>query len=841
MATGSGKTLVIVKLLEMLGYLIKQKEIPDNDILFLTYREDLIDQFKNHIDEFNKTFGYKIYLYDLKDYAKVKHDNKLRFGNEIDVFYYRSDLISDEQKDKIVDFKNYDNNGKWYILLDEAHKGDREDSKRQFFYSILSRNGFLFNFSATFTDNIDYATCVYNFNLARFIEEGYGKHIYISKENINALGNKKSNIETEKQKILLKIFVLQTIINNHYNKIQQIKKHLYHKPLLLTLVNSVNTEDSDLELFFKEIEKIANGNLDDAILNQAKEELKSEITSKDIKYEFEDQQLNQDIISEIDNITYQSILEAVFNSKTNGIIEILKIPSNKQELVFKLKTSDKPFALMKIGDISEWIKNKLTGYEIIERFENESIFKQLNKSDEINILMGSRSFYEGWDSNRPNIILYINIGKGIDARKFVLQSIGRGVRIEPIPNQRKRLQYLYNNNEIDNLLYDNVKTKINALETLFVFGTKADNLIPKYKNSDTIIAEETNIIKFPIHPEDFELVKKYYSFLGDKIVLCKYDCDIRVLKKFKEIFGDKQKDNYFIFDNNYNRINNPDILLNSIFNHFSNKVKEFEDFKKLENEIIHFKRITITKDKLDDIRKNIEKVKNSRDEDKRKNELKIKYENKEISLDEYTKRIEEIARNLCKEAEITYNQNDKIKIKLLTNHYYIPILLSENEKLNFLKHIVKNKSEIEFLNELEKYLKREDNFFKNFDWWYFSKIDETLDEVYIPYYQPKTNRIEKFKPDFIFWLKKGNEYTILFIDPKGTEHTDALRKIDGYTRIFEEGDRKKKKAKIFSYDNDNYKFNVKIKLFLWTKEGTASGTEGYQDYWIDKFDNNLFN
>lgn len=68
---------------------------------------------------------------------------------------------------------------------------------------------------------------------------------------------------------------------------------------------------------------------------------------------------------------------------------------------------------------------------------------------------------------------------------------------------------------------------------------------------------------------------------------------------------------------------------------------------------------------------------------------------------------------------------------------------------------------------------------------FLSKIDETLDEVYIPYYRPKTNRTEKLKPDFIFWLKKGNDYTILFIDPKGTEYTDAYRKIDGYSKIFE--------------------------------------------------------
>jgi restriction endonuclease len=58
--------------------------------------------------------------------------------------------------------------------------------------------------------------------------------------------------------------------------------------------------------------------------------------------------------------------------------------------------------------------------------------------------MGSRSFYEGWDSNRPNLLLFVNIGVGSDAKKFVLQSVGRGIRIEPQKNMRKRLQNLFN-------------------------------------------------------------------------------------------------------------------------------------------------------------------------------------------------------------------------------------------------------------------------------------------------------------------------------------------------------------------------------------------------------------
>ncbi len=194
----------------------------------MAHRDDLLDQFKNHVEEFNSfNFYTKINLKNLRDYESVKRENTLPFAkNEITVFYYRSDLISDEHKEKIVNFKNYDNGGKWYVLLDEAHKGDKEDSKRQILYSILSRNGFLFNFSATFTDPRDFATCVFNFNLSRFVEEGYGKHIYVSSAEINAFRGQGDFAPIEKQKIISKTLLLLTYINKHYEKIRKVTNTL---------------------------------------------------------------------------------------------------------------------------------------------------------------------------------------------------------------------------------------------------------------------------------------------------------------------------------------------------------------------------------------------------------------------------------------------------------------------------------------------------------------------------------------------------------------------------------------------------------------------------------------
>ena len=251
---------------------------------------------------------------------------------------------------------------------------------------------------------------------------------------------------------------------------------MYHKPLLLTLVNSVNTEDADLKLFFRELERIGQGAIDEDLL-KAIDELLSELKGEP-DFMFEEGRSIKIDEARLRNITKDDILKYVYNSSTSGEIEVLVRQSDRKELAFKLKTSDRPFALIKIGDISGWLKEELAGYEVQERFEDESYFENLNKEEsEINILMGSRSFYEGWDSNRPNVINFINIGMGEDAKKFILQSVGRGVRIEPIKNKRKRLLQLYNAGEIDKDLFDLLKYKALPIETLFIFGTNRDALV----------------------------------------------------------------------------------------------------------------------------------------------------------------------------------------------------------------------------------------------------------------------------------------------------------------------------------------------------------------------------
>ena len=851
MATGSGKTLIIVKLIELLGKLIAEKELPARDILFLAHRDDLLDQFKNHVEEFNSfNFDTKINIKNLRDYESVKRENALPFTkNEITVFYYRSDLISDEHKEKIVNFQNYDNGGRWYILLDEAHKGDKEESKRQILYSILSRNGFLFNFSATFTDPRDFATCAFNFNLSRFVEEGYGKHIYLSLAEISAFRGQGDFSPIEKQKIVLKTLLFLTYINKYFEKIRKVNSSLYHRPLLLTLVNSVDVEESDLELFFRELEKVAKNEIRANLLNQAKQELVREF-SEHSRFEFEelDCLVNADLISKLD---YKDILKYVLNAKTPGKIEVLKIPGNRNELIFRLMTAEKPFALIKIGDISGWLKDKLEGYEINESFENESYFRRINRDDsDINVLMGSRSFYEGWDSNRPNLLLFVNIGVGSDAKKFVLQSVGRGVRIEPQKYQRKRLQNLFNAKEVKEQLFEKVKNLILPIESLFVFGTNAENLkeiiktlkeekqdknlgeafilnpeaqgkillIPVYKDSERIFAEEKDPQRYFVSREDFDFTKEFYGYLGEKIALAKYDCEVKVLKKAKESF--EKEGRYYDFGEK-SSLFDPELILGRIFDYLGVKSKEFEKFKELENEIVHFKKIRFSDgEKYKEIKKKIEEVRHfpqrQRELDKQYGKIPRKEFERQMSLFEQAGNFE--------------MKNQRIKIKYLANHYYLPVIVSEAEKIDYLNHIINVDSEVRFIEQLEEYLAKPDNVFAQFDWWMFSKLDQTLDEVFIPYYNPKDNSIANFKPDFIFWMQKGKRYLILFVDPKGTEHADGYRKIDGYSRIFETGE--KKECKEFSYNG----FIINTKLLLKPKRGIAEVLDNYKKYWFDNFE-----
>jgi hypothetical protein len=822
MATGSGKTLVLIKLIEFLHQLATYNHIPKNDILILAPKPEILNQIKEHIEVFNKNSSVKIILKDLREFEKSKHlQTSLYEPDGITVFYYRSDNINDVDKTEQLSYKTVLNNGKWYVLLDEAHKGDKEDSIRQAYYSILAHKGFIFSFSASFTDTVDIVTTAYNFNLKKFIETGYGKHITVSGEEYkNWNKNKEDYSETEKTEMVVKSLLVLTAIKKEAEYIKTYHPDLYHNPLLITIANEVNTVDAELKLFFKQLAIVASGNYD---IEKAKEVLSSDLIIHK-SYQFNTAEIPSSFIQIIENISKEDILKYVFNASSYGKIEYTRILNNSREIAFRLKTADagQHFCLLVASDATKWSDNVLDNYEYTETPLTKSYFKEINsQTSGINILLGSRIFTEGWDSNRPNVVNFINIGVDEGAQKFVLQAIGRGVRIQPVSGIRKRLDYIVSPEETETLSrYIDIKAKADILkrnlplESLFLFATKKEVIknitenLSREKDADdwkivkhiakTAIPQELLIPKYeeviaeiPAYSINRDEYNDLLEFVGksagvqDKIVLMQSPINVsKTLVSTLEKIRIETNFNFTVSRSIRKPIDNL-LLLNQ---HFNQKPKRLKSFEPVLTEINHFDKIEVANlpdNELELLEQAIiDSIKGSKSEYNSVSDIVAAYTAKKLNDQQLQEQLD-LFNSKDKPNNYSYNG---LKLELntdfLVENYYNPIILTSEAHKQLFKHIVWVPSEVEFLKKLQENRDK----LEKYEWWYFSKIDQTTDDVSIPYYDTREQEYRNFFPDFVFWLKSkdSNKLIIKFIDPKGNVvgTGNAEDKAKGYENIF---------------------------------------------------------
>ncbi|MFT2648470.1 DEAD/DEAH box helicase family protein [Helicobacter pylori] len=834
MATGSGKTIVIIKLVELLSVTIRMGLIPKKNIMFFSANENLIKQFEKEIEKYNrgKDFSKQI---DFKNLKEVTHKDFHRapkgFFEKIALFYYRADLMNDEEsKENLLNYKDYWDNGENYVILDEAHKGNKSESKRQAIFSLLSLKGFLFNFSATFTEESDLITSVYNLSVGEWVKLGYGKEsVLLKKNNLNAFKDSKDLNDREKEIALLKALLLLGMQKRYKTE------GYFHDPLMLVFTHSVNVENSDAEIFFKTLARVIE-NDDGSDFLKAKEDLLEEI--KDPEFLFsanKDKDYKVKVFKEgLKSMDFKGLKEEVFYANS-GHIEVIINPKNNQEIAFKLNTSDKVFCLIRIGDITEWICEKLKSVKVVSKnlsFKEESYFSQIDRSS-INILVGSRTFETGWDSTRPSVILFLNIGLDDDAKKLVKQSFGRGVRIESVKNQRQRLAYL----DIDEAIKKDLKPNAAMLETLFVIPTnhasleailkiqkesenrgedrgswreiklektpiKHDLFVPCYRKEPTSILKIPENASFKMSEKNFKDLKEYFNLMSEKHFILKHEIydpkDYTTLKDMIQKGHFKKVSTWHYKDLDY--------MISEIKGKlYPNQKVPKDEFNALDNEkIVHFKRIKVKADKQEALIKTIQEVKEHVPLDKET--LRIKIAQGEIDPYDAEKH----------KQNKTFKVGDAELLKL-KEHYYTPLIKAKD--CDWLKHVVKVKSEIDFLQELQDQ-ETTKTLQENYDFWAFSKIDEHLDNLFIPYINNVAERC--FFPDFIFWLQKGGTQIICFIDPKGITYADYEHKADAY-KLF--------KDKIFNPKNDPH-FKIKVVLKFYGDKDRVG--DNYRDYWIQK-------
>ncbi|GAA8860075.1 hypothetical protein DUHN8_10550 [Helicobacter pylori] len=297
--------------------------------------------------------------------------------------------------------------------------------------------------------------------------------------------------------------------------------------------------------------------------------------------------------------------------------------------------------------------------------------------------------------------------------------------------------------------------------------------------------------------KNFKDLKEYFNLMSEKHFILKHEIydpkDYALLKDMIQTAHFKKVSTWHYKDLDY--------MISEIKGKlYPNQKVPKDEFNALDSEkIVHFKRVKVRADKKEKLIKTIQEVKEYAPLDKER----IKIAQGEI--DPY---------DAEKHKQDKTFKVDGAELSKLKEHYYTPLIKAKN--CDWLKHVVKVKSESDFLEEL---LKITETLQENYDFWVFSKIDEHLDNLFIPYIDNGATE-RKFFPDFIFWLQKGNTQIICFIDPKGSKHTDYEHKADAY-QLF--------KDKIFNpKDDPNLKIKVVLK-FYGNKDGVG---ERYRDDWI---------
>ncbi|GAA8568143.1 hypothetical protein KYTH29_11550 [Helicobacter pylori] len=605
----------------------------------------------------------------------------------------------------------------------------------------------------------------------------------------------------------------------------------FYDPLMLVFTHSVNVKNSDAEIFFKTLARVIE-NDDGSDFLKAKEDLLEELKNPEFLFsDDKDKDYKVKVFKEgLKSMDFKGLKEAVFYA-SNGHIEVIINPKNNQEIAFKLNTSDKVFCLIKIGDITEWICEKLKSVKVVSKnlsFKEESYFSQIDKSS-INILVGSRTFDTGWDSTRPSVILFLNIGLDDDAKKLVKQSFGRGVRIESVKNQRQRLAYL----EIDGAIKKALKPNATMLETLFVIPTNHASLeailkfqkesenkgedrgswreiklektpikhalfVPCYRKEQTNALKISQSASFKMSEKNFKDLKEYFHLMSEKHFILKHEIydpkDYALLKEMIQTAHFKKASTWHYKDLDY--------MISEIKGKlYPNQKVPKDEFNALDNEkIVHFKRVKVRADKKEKLIQTIQEVKEYAPLDKERKKIA------QGEIDPY---------DTEKHKQDKTFEVDGAELLKLKEHYYTPLIKAKN--CDWLKHVVKVKSESDFLEEL---LKITETLQENYDFWAFSKIDEHLDNLFIPYFNNAAER--RFFPDFIFWLQKGGTQIICFIDPKGSKHTDYEHKADAY-KLF--------KGKVFT-PKDNPHFKIKVVLKFYGNKDDVG--DKYKDDWIQK-------
>jgi hypothetical protein len=368
----------------------------------------------------------------------------------------------------------------------------------------------------------EYSKCIlFDYSYQYFYEDGYGKNYKIL--------NLKEFDEINKKLYLtasLLTFFQQKQIYQEFKSDAKLQDFYLENPLCIFVGSQVNTDESDIEeiiKFFKEF--LANTNESIRNIQVILEDKHSLVDGKNnrlfvttlqvlkIKYlkdqAIQSRQIYQDI---------QALLFHIENPNALHVhqLELDEMQNKNGEIAIKIYGMKKPFALINIGNASDFIKlikNKYPNMICHKNNLNDSLFQKLSEIDSpIQFLIGSKKFTEGWNNYRVSTMMLLNIGKTEGSE--IIQLFGRGIRLHGYQKQMKRRESI-NDEDLEKITYlsDTQKEYIDILETLYIFGLKAnymDNFREVLKDENIQIEKIEIVIQVPRSIDDHIIKSLYY-------------------------------------------------------------------------------------------------------------------------------------------------------------------------------------------------------------------------------------------------------------------------------------------------------------------------------------------
>ena len=194
---------------------------------------------------------------------------------------------------------------------------------------------------------------------------------------------------------------------------------------------------------------------------------------------------------------YDDILRDVFRAGGNPVLTLTKLSNAQSEI--GLKAGGDYFGVINVGDTNAFIRTLNTPgdrYQILpDDTQTISLFKNIDKKDDVRILIGAGKFREGWSSWRVSTIGLLHVGQNRGTQ--IIQIFGRGVRLK---GRTDGTSYTLKRSRAEDTVQR--PEHLPVLETLNVFGIKAAYMQTfKRVLEDSDVLHDFERFEVPVEPE----------------------------------------------------------------------------------------------------------------------------------------------------------------------------------------------------------------------------------------------------------------------------------------------------------------------------------------------------